>query len=79
MNTNANTSEHFANGIPDSSLGMIIQRGGEELILEKISNRFTVRKNSNISVKQLAQNFLGSWRGAIPTSGLELFKVAPSS
>ena len=79
MNTNANTSENFANGIPDSSLGMIIQRGGEELILEKISNRFTVRKNSNISVKQLAQNFLGSWRGAIPTSGLELFKVAPSS
>ncbi len=57
MNTNANTSENIANGIPDSSLGMIIQRGGEELILEKISDRFTVRKNSNISTKQLAQNF----------------------
>lgn len=79
MNMNANKSENFANGIPDSSLGMIIQRGGEELILEKIPDRFTVRKNSNISTKQLAQNFLGSWRGAIPTSRLELFKVAPSS
>ena len=79
MNMSANTSEHFANGVPDSSLGMIIQRGGEELILEKISDRFTVRKNSNISKKQLAQNFLGSWRNTIPTSRLELFKVAPSS
>ncbi len=79
MNMNANTSENFANGIPDSSLGMIIQRGGEELILEKIPDRFTVRKNSNVSVKQLAQNFLGNWRSAIPTSGLELFTVAPSS
>lgn len=79
MNMNANANENFANGIPDSSLGMIIQRGGEELILEKISDRFTVRKNSNVPLKQLAQNFLGSWRSAIPTSGLELFTVAPSS
>ncbi len=79
MNMNAKKSENFANGIPDSSLGMIIQRGGEELILEKISDRFTVRKNSNVPLKQLAQNFLGNWRNAIPTSGLELFTVAPSS
>ena len=79
MNMSANTSENFDSGVPDSSLGMIIQRGGEELILEKISDRFTVRKNSNISVKELAQNFLGSWRNTIPTSRLELFKVAPSS
>ncbi len=79
MNMNANTSENFDFGVPDNSLGMIIQRGGEELVLEKIPDRFTVRKNSNISVKQLAQNFLGSWRNTIPTSHLELFKVAPSS
>ncbi len=79
MNMNANTSENFDSGVPDSSLGMIIQRGGEELILEKIPDRFTVRKNSNVPVKQLAQNFLGSWRSAIPTSSLELFTVAPSS
>ena len=57
---------------------MIIQRGGEELILEKVSDRFTVRSNANISTKELAQNFLGSWRNTIPNSSLQVFRVAPS-
>ncbi|MCJ8282608.1 MAG: peptidase S8, partial [Rivularia sp. ALOHA_DT_140] len=78
MNINANSPQNLTDGVPNSSLGMIIQRGGEELILEKISDRFTVRSHSNISVKELAQNFLGSWRNTIPTSRLELFRVAPS-
>ncbi|MBV6623279.1 MAG: S8 family serine peptidase [Rivularia sp. (in: Bacteria)] len=79
MNTNTNRPEKSSSGIPDSSLGLIIQRGGEELILEKISDRFTVRSKFNISTRELAQNFLGSWRSTIPTSRLELFRVAPSS
>ena len=84
MNTNANNPSNLtnantnANGIPNRSLGMIIQRGGEELILEKIPDRFTVRTNSNISLKDLTQSFLGNWRSTIPTSRLELFRVAPS-
>ncbi|AFY54031.1 regulatory P domain of subtilisin-like proprotein convertase [Rivularia sp. PCC 7116] len=79
MNTNTNRPEKSSSGIPDSSLGLIIQRGGEELILEKISDSFTVRSQFNISTRELAQNFLGSWRSTIPTSRLELFRVAPSS
>ncbi|MEO1186695.1 MAG: S8 family serine peptidase, partial [Cyanobacteria bacterium J06636_27] len=58
---------------------MIIQRGGEELILEKVSDRFTVRSSSNVSPNKLARNFLGSWRSTIHNSFLELFRVAPSS
>ncbi|MBF2018377.1 MAG: S8 family serine peptidase [Rivularia sp. T60_A2020_040] len=76
MSTNANSPENFPSNIPTSSLGMIIQRGGEELVLEKLPDRFTVRSNTNIPVPQLARNFLGSWRSSIPTSRLELFRVA---
>ncbi|MGF1672919.1 MAG: peptidase S8, partial [Rivularia sp. (in: cyanobacteria)] len=76
MSTNANSPENFPSNIPTSSLGMIIQRGGEELVLEKIPDRFTVRSNTNIPVPQLARNLLGSWRSSIPTSRLELFRVA---
>ncbi|MBE9215893.1 S8 family serine peptidase [Plectonema cf. radiosum LEGE 06105] len=76
MSTNANSPENFPSDIPTSSLGMIIQRGGEELVLEKVPDRFTVRSNTNIPVPQLARNLLGSWRSSIPTSRLELFRVA---
>ncbi len=79
MNTSANNPENFDSGIPSSILGMIIQRGGEELVLEKISDRFTVRSNSDIPGQQLAQDFLGSWRSTVPASRLELFQVAPSN
>ncbi|MGD1913588.1 MAG: S8 family serine peptidase [Rivularia sp. (in: cyanobacteria)] len=79
MNTNANSPLNSSSVIPTSSLGMIIQRGGEELILEKVSDRFTVRSNADIPIKQLARNFLGSWRSTIPTSRLQLFRVAPSN
>ena len=79
MNTSQNSSLESSPGIPSSSLGLIIQRGGEELILEKVLDRFTVRSNNTISVKQLARDFLGSWRYTIPTSRLQLFRVAPSN
>lgn len=76
MNTNANSPLNSSSFIPTSSLGMIIQRGGEELILEKVLDHFTVRSNADISIKQLARNFLGSWRSTIHTSHLQLFRVA---
>ncbi len=78
MNTKANLSENSSSGIPNSSLEMIIQRGGEELILEKVFDRFTVRSNANIGPLQLAENFFGTWRSTIIVSRLELFRVAPS-
>lgn len=31
-------------GVPEENLGFILQRGGEELILEKVSDRFTIRQ-----------------------------------
>ncbi|NJO28911.1 MAG: S8 family serine peptidase [Richelia sp. SL_2_1] len=76
MSTNANSPENSPSNIPTSSLGMIMQRGGEELVLEKVPDRFTVRSKTNIPVPQLARNLLGSWRSSIPTSHLELFRVA---
>ncbi|MEB3218837.1 MAG: S8 family serine peptidase [Nostocales cyanobacterium 94392] len=78
MSTNPNSPENSPSNIPTSSLGMIIQRGGEELVLEKVPDRFTVRSNTNIPVPQLARDLLGSWRSSIPTSRLELFRVASS-
>ena len=77
MNTSANPQKYPI--IPTNSLGMIIQRGGEELVLEKVPDRFTVRSNANIPAPKLAQSFLGSWRSTIPTSRLELFRVASSN
>jgi subtilisin family serine protease len=78
MNMSANSHLNSESEIPSSSLGIIIQRGGEELILEKVSDLFTVHSNIDIPVRELAQNFLGSWRSTIPTNRLQLFKVAPS-
>jgi subtilisin family serine protease len=65
-------------GTPKTSLGMILQRGGEELALEKVSDRFTVRPAQNISSKDLTFAKFGSWQRHIPTANLELFTVNPN-
>jgi subtilisin family serine protease len=64
---------------PKTSLGMILQRGGEELALEKVSDRFTVRPAQNISSKELSIVNWGSWQRHIPTVNLELFTVNPNN
>jgi subtilisin family serine protease len=64
---------------PKTSLGMILQRGGEELALEKVSDRFTVRPAQNISSKDLSIVNWGSWQRHIPTVNLELFTVNPNN
>lgn len=41
----ASVTDNFAGvGVPEENLGFILQRGGEELILEKVSDRFTIRQ-----------------------------------
>jgi subtilisin family serine protease len=62
-----------------TSLGTILQRGGEELALEKVSDRFTVRPAQNISSKDLSIVNWGSWQRHIPTVNLELFTVNPNN
>ncbi len=53
---NNSLSPDFANpGIPGSNLGLILQRGGQELILEKALDCFTVRPATNVTSQQLSQ------------------------
>ncbi len=61
-------------GVPANSLGIVLQRGGEELILEKVSDRFTVRPQQNLSPGQLGLS-LGKWLRSIPQANLEVFTV----
>lgn len=58
-----------------NALGMILQRGGEELLLEKVSDRFTVRPQKPLSASELSLVNWGTWRRSIPNGNLELFAV----
>lgn len=65
-------------GVPASNLGMILQRGGEELILTKVSDRFTIRPAKNLSPQELSLPNYVSWRRSIPQAHLEVFAVSPN-
>lgn len=65
-------------GVPEQSVGTILQRGGEELALEKVSDRFTVRPTSAIPASRLAPALSARYERTIPRAGLEEFKVAPA-
>ncbi|MCT7949945.1 S8 family serine peptidase [Ancylothrix sp. C2] len=48
MTTPNNSPQSYSNptpgvGVPEQSIGFILQRGGDELYLEKVPNRFTIR------------------------------------
>lgn len=75
MNDRPNSSDLASKGVPVSSLGIVLQRGGEELILEKILDRFTVRLVTDFTLKQLSQISWGIWQRSIPQAKLELFTV----
>jgi subtilisin family serine protease len=60
-----------------SNLGMVLQRAGEELILEKALDRFTVRPSTKFTSEQLSQVNWGIWQFSIPQSHLEVFTVPP--
>ncbi|MBH8555145.1 S8 family serine peptidase [Nostocaceae cyanobacterium CENA357] len=73
-----NSSDLPTTGVPESSLGVILQRGGEELILEKALDRFTIRPTIDFPRQQLSQVSWGIWQQSIPQAQLELFTVAPT-
>ncbi|ABA21760.1 Peptidase S8 and S53, subtilisin, kexin, sedolisin [Trichormus variabilis ATCC 29413] len=61
-----------------SKLGLVLQRGGEELILEKALDRFTIRFVTDFPVQQLSQVSWGIWHSSITQAQLELYQVAPN-
>jgi subtilisin family serine protease len=42
-------------GMPEASVGKVLQRGGEELLLEKVSDRFTVSATDQSAIARLVQ------------------------
>ncbi|MEA5506926.1 S8 family serine peptidase [Halotia wernerae UHCC 0503] len=78
MNDHINSSDLSTKGVPASSLGVVLQRGGEELILEKALDRFTIRPITDFHPQQLSQVSWGIWQRSIPQAQLELFTIAPT-
>ncbi|HEY9834696.1 MAG TPA: S8 family serine peptidase [Stenomitos sp.] len=68
---------HSTGSVPERSVGVLLQRGGEELALEKVSDRFTVRPTSAAAGETLAQALPAQYEQTIPHAHLEEFKVAP--
>lgn len=64
-------------GVPEKSLGVLLQRGGEELALVKVSDRFTISTTSPEATEQLTQTLPVEQQGTIPRTPLKEFKVAP--
>ncbi|MBE9006058.1 S8 family serine peptidase [Fortiea sp. LEGE XX443] len=78
MSDRINSSDFSTTGVPASNLGVVLQRGGEELVLEKASDCFTIRPATDFAPQQLSQVSWGIWQRSIPQAQLELFKVAPN-
>ncbi|NJK65711.1 MAG: S8 family serine peptidase [Microcoleus sp. CSU_2_2] len=75
----ANTLQNYQGmGVPEASLPLILQRGGDELLLSKVDDRFTIRPSSIASTSS-------DWAATIPAklnrhiaqSNLEEYLVAP--
>jgi subtilisin family serine protease len=89
MNEKSYPSDFPTTGVPESNLGVVLQRGGQEFILEKVPDRFTIRPTGEITPEDLSQNIsrnisrnisqkniAASWRRSIPQAQLEVFTVA---
>ncbi|MBW4642464.1 MAG: S8 family serine peptidase [Goleter apudmare HA4340-LM2] len=77
MSDRINSSDVTNTGMPASSFGLVLQRGGEELILEKALDCFTVRMAGDFAPEYLSQVSWGVWQRSIPQADIELFTVAP--
>ncbi len=58
-------------GVPEKSIGVLLQRGGEELALLKMSDRFTVRSTSSGAGEDLAKVLPAEYQREIPRAQLE--------
>ena len=61
-----------------SSRGSILQRGGEELLLEKVDDRFIVRPTSDSALSSLEQQIPAQIMEQVPRSNLTEFAVNPA-
>jgi subtilisin family serine protease len=75
----ANTLQNYQGiGVPEASLPLILQRGGDELLLSKAGDRFTIRPSSTASASS-------DWAATIPAklnrriaqSNLQEYLIAP--
>lgn len=60
-------------GVPEESVGIILQRGGEELALVKVNSRFTIRLDASDASLDWAQPEGAQRLGRVPQTGLEEF------
>lgn len=67
----------YTSDIPESSMGVLLQRGGEELALQKASDRFTIRLASPDTVEEIASAIPAERHREIPRTQLIEFTVAP--
>ena len=65
-------------GVPDESVGFILQRGGEELLLSKASDRFTVRLSPQTTVYQNLSQIPGKLSRTLLQTNLEEFTIEPA-
>ncbi|OCQ92018.1 peptidase S8 [Oscillatoriales cyanobacterium USR001] len=65
-------------GVPDESVGFVLQRGGEELLLSKASDRFTVRVSSLTTVAQILPQIPGKLCRTLLQNNLEEFTIEPA-
>jgi subtilisin family serine protease len=78
MSDNINPADFPESDVANNSQSLILQRGGEELMLEKTLYRFTIRPNANFPYEKLTQIPGSVWRRSIPQAKLELYTVFPN-
>lgn len=66
-------------GVRDENLGMILQRGGEELILLKVSDRFTLRPTDPSTYADWFDRIPATHKQRVPNTQLEEFIVDPAT
>jgi hypothetical protein len=64
--------------IPEECRGSILQRGGEELLLEKVEDRFTVNAHSKEQVQELARRIPAEVNPGAAPPRLTEFRVDPA-
>ncbi|NEO39380.1 MAG: S8 family serine peptidase [Moorea sp. SIOASIH] len=65
-------------GVPETSVGIVLQRGGDELSLEKVSDRFTIYPKNSTVTDELAQSIRLEHHGQIQSTLLQEFTVPGS-
>lgn len=76
-NSNSVPDNSQPSGMPEKSVGILLQRGGEELALIKVSDRFTVRPTSSTVAEEIGEALPIEPKREIKNAQLQEFSVAP--